>query len=94
MPITNPDCTELLYRALTSPIGIAVSLSDMSRGKALLYQTRASLGDSALAELSFRVNPLLPESELWLMRASAVPREAAGARPMGKASPQLDVGDI
>jgi hypothetical protein len=86
----NPDCTELLYRALSAPIGIAVQVSDAARCKAELYKTRTLLCDTALAELSIRTNPLLPSSELWLMRAGAIPSDVKGAKPLGKASPQLE----
>ncbi len=70
MALPDPHQTELLYRALAAPIGIAVVSNDAERARQALYVTRQRLGDPQLARLSFRLNPLMPGQEIWLLKAN------------------------
>ena len=56
----------LAFEALESPLGIAVPCSDPLRLRAALYRERQ--GIPALAELEFRLSPVDPYKELWIIR--------------------------
>lgn len=55
----------LLYRALTTPLGIAVESSDPDRLRQKLYPLRKE--DPSFACLSFVLSPMNP-SELWILK--------------------------
>jgi hypothetical protein len=69
-------CTELLYQALTAPIGIAVVTNDPERAVQRLYAARTAAGDPQLARLSLRRNPLRPEAEVFIIKTTVERTEA------------------
>lgn len=60
----------LLYRALDTPYGIAVSVSDKKRAQAHLYAARASSDDPGLDRLQIRTSPNAPDNEIWIVKGS------------------------
>ena len=70
MPNVHPDpnVTELLYRALAAPIGIAVRCDDAARAIFFINSTMRVLADDQLSRLQLRVNPLDPEFELFILK--------------------------
>lgn len=71
--------TELLYKALSSRLGIAVRTSDPELLRQKLYSTRKSLMDPALEELSIKPSHALPQSELWIVRKTLNSSEPSDA---------------
>jgi len=66
MPVTPSIAVELLYRALESRLGIVVSTSDPERLRAWLYSARKA--NPQFEDFSFKPSPVLPNSELWIVR--------------------------
>lgn len=60
------------YRAMASPLGIVLRVSDMKRALARLYKARAEGGDPALKGLQLRRSPLAPQDEIWICPAGQV----------------------
>lgn len=71
----------LLYHALGTPGGIVLSCSDVRAGRALLYAARAAAMDPELAALSFRLNPLKPTEEIWVLRTGPTASPPIGDAP-------------
>lgn len=65
-----PPLIELLYAAMNSEFGVAVSTSDPVQLRAKLYPLRKT--DPDLACLSFTISPTNPTSELWIIRNAQV----------------------
>jgi len=61
---------ELLYQALGTPLGIAVTVSNVPKAQQRLHQERAKLQDPDLAVLQFRTSPFQPEGEVWIVKAT------------------------
>ena len=57
---------ELLYDALASEFGIAVSTDDPATLRVRLYPLRKS--EPEFADLSFFISPVNPETELWIVK--------------------------
>lgn len=57
---------ELLYAALNSELGVAVTTDDPTKLRAKLYTLRKQ--DPDLACLSFTISPTAPRSELWIVK--------------------------
>lgn len=57
---------ELLYSALRSEVGIIVQTNDPERLRQRLYRVRKE--DPELADLSFKLSPTAPASELWIIK--------------------------
>lgn len=75
---------EILYLALSEPIGILVSTNDFERGRQMLYTTRAGLKDPALAVLQFRVSPWPEQGQIVICKEKVrVEEEAFGAEELG-----------
>lgn len=64
----DPGATELLYRALAAPIGIAVRTDDCARAIQFIETTKRKLADDLLAKLQLRMNPLAPNTELFILK--------------------------
>lgn len=67
---------ELLYRAMASPLGLVIAVSDFSLAQQRLYKARRDLSDPDLAKLQFRRSPLKPEAELWIVKEGRVELES------------------
>lgn len=67
--MTSP--LELLYAALASPIGCAVTVNDFTKAQQRLYIARTKSGDPSLDILQFRRSPLSPETEIWIVKTKA-----------------------
>ena len=67
----DPNVTELLYRALAAPIGIAVRCDDASRARDFIKCTMRVLADDQLSRLQLRMNPLEPELELFILKRAS-----------------------
>lgn len=59
---------ELMYRALASPLGIAVKVSDFLNARARFYSARAASGDPELARLQFRQSLAMEEDTIWIVK--------------------------
>lgn len=66
---------ELLYRALASPIGIVIAVSDFALAQQRLYKARRESGDPDLDKLQLNRSPFNTD-ELWIVKGGTVPREA------------------
>ena len=71
MAAANPDHSLLLYQALGTPLGIAVSCEDFTAAAQALYQCRVALADPDLGRLQFRRSPFNPEGEIWIVKGEA-----------------------
>ena len=60
----DPQLTELLFRALDEPIGLAVTTNDPERLRQKLYAARN--GEEELKQLTFSPSPFDPLGELWV----------------------------
>jgi hypothetical protein len=60
---------EFWYEALSEPIGIVLVTNNLEAAKQALYKARRDCGDSDLASLTIRVNPLAPDRELFIMKS-------------------------
>ncbi len=65
---------ELLYSALATPIGIAITVSDFERARGKLYAARRASGDPALDALQLRRSPVHPEFEIWIVKGTSMPK--------------------
>lgn len=61
---------EILYIALNSKIGIAVTCVNLQSAKSRLYIARKEAGDPALACLQVRTSPYNPDSEIWIVKGT------------------------
>jgi hypothetical protein len=61
-----------MLHAISVPYGVVLRSNDPNRLRNALYSIRAeALPETpALAGLAFRLNPLAPDSELWLIRTN------------------------
>lgn len=59
------DWLEYWYKALHSPIGIAISVNDPEAARMKLYNARANAGDETLSGLAI---VLPPNGELWILK--------------------------
>ncbi len=59
---------ELLYEALHSPLGLVVETEDVEKLRQKLYSVRRSVNAPELSVLSFVTSPLLPRTNLWIVR--------------------------
>lgn len=59
---------EILYAALGETYGVVVATSNPALARQKLYQARAKSGDPDLAHLQIRVNPMLPDRELFVVQ--------------------------
>lgn len=66
----NPQCVELLYRALGTPRGLALRASNPGYALKEFSRAKVALRDPALDGITARVNPLLPNEEVFLLRTS------------------------
>lgn len=85
---------ELLYRALAAPIGLLLRVSDPTRARQFLYQTRTAIGDPDLGRLQFRVVDLGEGPMVAVVKSAQLPGPSAHqslALP-GASSPNL--GDL
>lgn len=62
---------EFLYRAMSSPLGIVISVSDFTLASQRLYAARRKLDDQDLSCLQIRRSPVKPEDELWIVKGPA-----------------------
>lgn len=60
------EMTSLLFSALSSDYGIKVTTSDPDALRQKLYKIRRE--DSTFQCLSFIISPVLPQSELWIIK--------------------------
>ena len=58
---------ELLYEALTTPLGLIVQSEDAATLRTRLYAERTSLADPALDRLGFTLSPTEPATQLWIV---------------------------
>jgi hypothetical protein len=57
----------LAREALRYQNGVAIPCSDPQRLRSILYQQRAKSSEAELHLLEFRISPLKPDSELWIV---------------------------
>ena len=59
----------LLYRALSSPLGVAAKCNNFQLAQQRLYAIRREIGDAELASLQFRRSPW-GDHEIWLTKTT------------------------
>lgn len=60
---------ELLYRALETKYGIAIHAVPVETVRQRLYKARSESSDPTLNHLQFRISPVKPEEEIWIVKA-------------------------
>lgn len=84
MPPPDPNLASILYSAIASPHGLALSVSDFGGAQQKLYAVRRALADPDLASLQFRRSPY-SDTELWLTKTTG--RKTPTHVPTGPNSP-------
>lgn len=74
--MTPAQLQEIMYLALSEPVGLLLQTSDRERARQAFYRARSAASDPALAELQFRVSPF-PEGDLVICRQRVM--QSAGA---------------
>jgi hypothetical protein len=69
MPLAEPLCLELWYRALAADVGIAISTNEPRILSNNLYDARRSAADPELETISVIIQPL--PNEVWLVKKEA-----------------------
>lgn len=64
------EALEVLYRAMASPLGIVVAVSDFQLCSQRLYAARRKALDTSLECLQIKRSPYSPESEIWVVKTS------------------------
>jgi hypothetical protein len=72
---------DVLYQALGSPLGLVIRVSNFALAQQRLYKARRDASDPDLACLQLRRSPLVPDSELWIVKGGdvAVPKTNGAA---------------
>lgn len=70
MSSNTTPLVELLYRALSAPIGIVVSTNDVKMLREKLYAVRREAQNPDLEALTFAPSRVNPDTELWIVRKS------------------------
>lgn len=63
------DPVEILYEALTTPLGLVVETPDPVHLRQKLYQAKAA--DPAFKDLAILTSRTAPNSELWIVKKGA-----------------------
>lgn len=78
MDIPSEPLINFWYRALHSPYGIAISVSDATAVRMKLYAERRLVQDLDLEQIAVCVSPFDP-GKLWLVKRK--PKDAQTGRP-------------
>jgi hypothetical protein len=65
--MTSQALQAILYLALSEPIGLLLTVSDVTRARARLYSARREASDPELDRLQIRVSPLA-DGELIIVK--------------------------
>ena len=80
---------ELLYKALSTPMGLEVEVSDFKLAQARLYQARRESNDPDLNDLSVRRPPDGRDGVLWIVKQKIEQNEPTGRTD--ETSPRSDL---
>lgn len=68
----------ILYEALRTEYGTSITTEDSNKLRQKLYAERRKANDPDLAQLSLKLSPFNPQTELWLVKNAPVkPEEGA-----------------
>lgn len=71
MSTTDQTWLELLYLAMSKPLGVVIASDDTERALGRLSAARQRAGDPALACLAFYQSRVDPAREIWIIKKAA-----------------------
>ncbi len=74
--------SELLYRALAAPIGIAIATNNAQRARVELCQARKATQDQSLMRLDITLSPEHPDREVWMIKRPEGWNSSKAPKPM------------